>query len=161
MQPADSETRATLEDHKALRLWLRLLACSNLIEASVRTRLRKEFGSTLPRFDLLSQLERAPQGLSMGELSKRMMVSCGNVTGLASSLVAQGLITREPLPNNKRTYQVKLTPEGRKEFAVMAEAHEAWIIDLFQGVNGREIDRLMELLGKLKTGIRRHHQAET
>ncbi len=154
MQATDSETRAREEDHRALRLWLRLLACSNLIEASVRTRLRKEFECTLPRFDLLSQLERVPHGLTMGELSKRMMVSCGNVTGLVTSLVEQGLITRKPLPNNKRTYQVKLTPRGRREFSAMAKSHEGWIISLFQGVGARDIDRLMQLLGKVKTGIR-------
>ena len=96
MKPAvmDRETRATVEDHRALRLWLRLLTCSQLIERQVRSRLRSRFGITLPRFDLMSQLERHPEGLKMSELSRRMMVTGGNVTGIVDQLVKEGLVER-------------------------------------------------------------------
>jgi DNA-binding MarR family transcriptional regulator len=106
----DTETRATSEHAPDLRLWLRTLACTNLIENHIRSKLRAEFGITLPRFDLMAQLERSPQGLKMGELSKRMMVTGGNVTGITDQLVAEGLVVREDSPRDRRAYIVKLTP---------------------------------------------------
>ena len=99
---SDTETRATSDDHQALRLWLRMLACTNLIEGEVRSRLRQQFDITLPRFDLMAQLERVPGGLKMGELSKRMMVTGGNVTGITDQLVAEGLVVREDNPADRR-----------------------------------------------------------
>ena len=147
----DSETRATAEHAHDLRLWLRMLACTNLIENHVRARLRSEFDITLPRFDLMSQLERSPQGLKMGELSKRMMVTGGNVTGITDQLVREGLVVREDSPKDRRAYIVKLTAEGRKSFRRMAEAHEGWMVALFSGMEERQRDELYDLLAALKT----------
>ena len=147
----DSETRATAEHAKDLRLWLRMLACTNLIENHVRARLRSDFDITLPRFDLMSQLERSPQGLKMGELSKRMMVTGGNVTGITDQLVREGLVIREDSPKDRRAYIVKLTAEGRKSFRRMAEAHEEWMVGLFSGMSETQRDELYDLLAALKT----------
>jgi DNA-binding MarR family transcriptional regulator len=146
----DTETRATAEHPQDLRLWLRLLACTNLIQNHVRSRLRSDFDITLPRFDLMSQLERAPQGLKMGELSRRMMVTGGNVTGITDQLVSEGLVVREDSPKDRRAYIVKLTPEGRKVFRRMAEAHEEWIVSLFAAMEERQRDELYKLLAALK-----------
>lgn len=146
----DSETRATAEHAKDLRLWLRMLACTNLIENHVRARLRSDFDITLPRFDLMSQLERSPQGLKMGELSKRMMVTGGNVTGITDQLVREGLVVREDSPKDRRAYIVKLTAEGRKSFRRMAEAHEGWMVALFSGMEEKQRDELYDLLASLK-----------
>jgi DNA-binding MarR family transcriptional regulator len=148
---ADTETRATSEHAPDLRLWLRLLACTNLIEGEIRSRLRTEFDITLPRFDLMAQLERMPQGLRMGELSKRMMVTGGNVTGITDQLVAEGLVVREDNPQDRRAYIVKLTPEGRRVFHHMAEAHEKWIVELFGGMSERDRSQLYGQLAQLKT----------
>ncbi len=147
----DSETRVTAEHAHDLRLWLRMLACTNLIENHVRTKLRSEFDITLPRFDLMSQLERSPQGLKMGELSKRMMVTGGNVTGITDQLVREGLVVREDSPKDRRAYIVKLTPEGRKSFRRMAEAHEGWMVEMFAGMDEKHRDQLYGLLAELKT----------
>ena len=149
--PTDTETRATSEHAPDLRLWLRTLACTNLIENQIRSRLRAEFGITLPRFDLMAQLERSPQGLKMGELSKRMMVTGGNVTGITDQLVAEGLVVREDSPRDRRAYIVKLTPEGRRSFRKMAEAHEQWVVDLFAGLDEKQRGQLYELLAALKS----------
>ena len=146
----DTETRATSEHAHDLRLWLRMLACTNLIENHVRANLRSEFDITLPRFDLMSQLERSPQGLKMGELSKRMMVTGGNVTGITDQLVSEGLVVREDSPRDRRAYIVKLTPEGRRSFRKMAEAHEAWMVALFAGMDEKQRDELYVLLAALK-----------
>ena len=148
---ADTETRATSEHAPDLRLWLRTLACTNLIENHIRSCLRAEFGITLPRFDLMAQLERSPQGLKMGELSKRMMVTGGNVTGITDQLVAEGLVVREDSPKDRRAYIVKLTPQGRHSFRKMAEAHEKWVVDLFGGMDEKQRGQLYELLAVLKT----------
>jgi DNA-binding MarR family transcriptional regulator len=144
------ETRLTDEHHQALKLWLRLLSCTNLVEAEVRSRLRGEFGITLPRFDLLAQLERYPAGLKMSELSRRLMVSGGNVTGLTDQLEKEGLVTRADDPSDRRAYTIKLTPSGRALFARMAAVHEQWVIELFSGLSAAEKGQVHRLLAKLK-----------
>jgi DNA-binding MarR family transcriptional regulator len=153
MVAADHETRISEDDHQALRLWLRLLTCSNLVQGELRSLLRTEFQSTLPRFDLLAQLERSPKGLTMGELSKRMMVSCGNVTGIVNQLVQEEMVSRTAVPNNRRTFIVKLTPKGKRYFKKMANEHESWIVRLLNGLDPEEMQQCMQLLGKLKTHI--------
>ena len=146
----DLETRLTDEHHQALKLWLRLLSCTNLVEAQIRSRLRQAFGITLPRFDLMAQLERNPLGLKMNELSQRLMVSGGNVTGLTDQLEKEGLVTRADDPSDRRAYTVKLTPAGRALFARMAAVHEQWVIELFSGLTSSEKTHVHRLLAKLK-----------
>ena len=146
----DLETRATADDHRALRLWLRLLTCSQLIERQVRTRLRSRFGITLPRFDLLSQLERNPGGLKMNELSRLLMVTGGNVTAIVDQLEKEGLVERLDEPADRRAWRVRLTRAGNKAFAEMARAHEEWVVELLSGVSRRDSDALMQLLARLK-----------
>jgi DNA-binding MarR family transcriptional regulator len=140
---------------RELRLWLRLLACANLIEAELRRRLRLHFGTTLPRFDLLAQLERAgPDGLTLGEVSRRMMVSNGNVTGIAARLVAEGLVARRANPADRRAGTLRLTPRGRRDFARQSAAHEDWIAELLSGLAPAEQGALHRLLGRAKEGAR-------
>ncbi|MEJ8846835.1 MarR family transcriptional regulator [Variovorax rhizosphaerae] len=146
----DLEARAHSEHPDELRLWLRLLTCTQLIEKQVRNSLREQFTTTLPRFDLMSQLERAPEGLKMNELSRRMMVTGGNVTGITDQLVTEGLVERVDVANDRRAWRVRLTPRGRKLFNDMAQKHEAWIVDAFAGLNSKEIAQLHKLLGKVK-----------
>ena len=156
--PLDAETKVAERpaDHEAeLRVWLRLLTCTTLIEGEVRRRLRDEFDVTLPRFDLMAQLDRAPNGMTLGELSQRMMVSNGNVTGLAERLVEQGLLDRRPSPNDRRAQIVSLTAEGRRAFRAMARTHEDWIAEVFAGLDAAEIDQLMNLLAKAKASARK------
>lgn len=149
----DAETRATGDDHEALRLWLRLYACTNLIETRVRRRLQSKFNTTLPRFDLMAQLYRAREGLRMNELSNRLMVTGGNVTGLTDSLQAEGLVVREADGDDRRALRVKLTREGRRVFRAMAAEHERWIVEMFEGLSAREARLLGGQLKKLKDHI--------
>jgi DNA-binding MarR family transcriptional regulator len=151
--PLDHETRLQESDHHSIKIWLRLLTCSSLIERRLRNELRQQFNTTLPRFDFLSQLERKPEGLTMGELSRRMMVSGGNISGIASQLVKEGLVDRSTVPDNRRTFIVKLTLEGRQLFAKMAAEHEKWIIDLLGHLKSDEVDDLMLLLNRIKQPI--------
>ena len=146
----DLEARAHSEHAQELRLWLRLLACSQLIEKRVRTQLRERFDTTLPRFDLMAQLERHPEGLKMKELSQRLMVTGGNVTGITDQLVAEGLVERVGVEGDRRAFLVRLTPEGRETFERMAVEHEQWIVQAFEGISPRELDQLHKLLGKVK-----------
>ncbi|MCH7345137.1 MarR family transcriptional regulator [Pelomonas sp. CA6] len=146
----DLESRVAEHDHQALKLWLRLLACTMRIETQIRSRLRQDFGTTLPRFDLLAQLERHPQGLSMRELSQRLMVTGGNVTGITDQLEAEGLVQREPHPSDRRSFSVKLTPAGRRQFKRMAATHEAWIDELLAGWNAEQKTQVYALLAALK-----------
>ena len=144
------EARAHSEHPDELRLWLRLLTCTQLIEKQLRTELRTQFETTLPRFDLMAQLERAPDGLRMNELSRRMMVTGGNVTGSTDQLEAEGLVERVEVEGDRRAYRVRLTPRGRRQFHAMAQAHEGWIVDAFAGLEAAEIKTLRTLLGKVK-----------
>jgi DNA-binding MarR family transcriptional regulator len=146
----DLESRATDDHHQALKLWLRLLSCTNRIESVVRNRLRSDFATTLPRFDLLSQLEREPGGLTMGELSQRLMVTGGNVTGVTDQLEAEGLVKRAPHPTDRRAFAVQLTPAGKRMFRRMAAVHEQWVIELFAGWSADEKAQVHQLLAGLK-----------
>ena len=151
--PVDSETRATDDDHLALRLWLRLLACTNLVEAPLRQRLREQFDGSLPRFDLMAQLDRHPGGLQMRELSRRLMVTGGNITGLTDRLVAEGLVERRDDPADRRAFTVHLTVLGQRQFRTMAKAHEGWIAELFGGLSSAQQAQLFALLGALKQSL--------
>ena len=156
--PLDAETKVAERphDHKTeLRLWLRLLTCTTLIENEVRRRLRDNFDITLPRFDLLAQLDRTPNGMTLGELSQRMMVSNGNITGLVERLAAQGLITRRPSSKDRRVQIVRLTAEGRRFFRSMARENADWVGETFAGLSESDISALMSLLAKTKVSARK------
>jgi DNA-binding MarR family transcriptional regulator len=146
----DLESRLTSDHHQSLKLWLRMLSCTTRIEAEIRSRLRAQFGITLPRFDLMAQLERYPEGLRMGELSRRMMVTGGNVTGITDQLEQEQLVVRVPDPKDGRAYSVTLTPAGRSAFAEMAQVHEGWVAELLQDMTVDEKGQLIELLSRMK-----------
>lgn len=150
----DLESRVVDDHHQAVKIWLRLLACTTKVEGVIRNRLRQEFGTTLPRFDLLAQLERHPAGLSMRELSKRLMVTGGNITGITDQLEAEGLVVREAHPSDRRSFAVKLTPLGKRQFKKMAVTHEQWVIELLSGWSPAEKTQVHELLALLKNNLK-------
>eukprot|EP01034_Spumella_vulgaris_P031080 gene31080-38410_t len=127
-----------------------MLSCTTMIESEIRTRLRNEFGITLPRFDLMAQLQRHPDGLRMGELSKRMMVTGGNITGITDQLEHEKLVLRVPDPKDRRAYSVKLTAAGRRSFERMAQVHEGWIAELLDGLSVKEKNDMIALLSRMK-----------
>lgn len=152
---AEFKAEADPAHHRVeLRLWLRLLTCANLIEAEIRTRLREQFNTTLPRFDLMAQLERAPDGILLGEVSRRMMVSTGNVTGLVERLCQEGAIERLAYEPDRRAVLVRLTAPGRQQFAKMAQAHSDWVAELLGGLSAEEQAELWSRLGCLKRSVR-------
>ncbi len=148
--PQDREMAAVADDKLQIRLWLRLLACTHLIEGQIRTNLRTEFSTTLPRFDVLAQLHAAQQALSMGDLSARLMVTTGNVTGLIDAMERDGLVVREPHPSDRRSTLIAMSPQGRALFSEMAPVHQDWIDDLMQGLDRADMVQLFSLLGQLK-----------
>jgi DNA-binding MarR family transcriptional regulator len=147
----DREFIARRDDHSSLRIWLRLLTCTQLIEKRVRSGLREQFATTLPRFDLMAQLERHPEGLKMGELSRLLMVTGGNITAIVDQLEKEGLVERLDEPEDRRSWLIRLTSPGRKGFADMARAHEDWVVELLSGLSKREQDELLKLLAKVKS----------
>jgi len=146
----DRETIARAGDHRALRIWLRLLTCTQLIERQVRSRLREQFSTTLPRFDLLAQLERHREGLKMNELSRLLMVTGGNVTAIVDQLEKEGLVERLDEPADRRAFRIRLTRAGERSFGEMARAHEEWVVELLAGLSRREHEELLKLLAKVK-----------
>ena len=146
----DLEARVHSTHPDALRLWLRMLTCTQLIEKRVRTGLRDEFNTTLPRFDLMAQLERSPDGMKMNELSRRMMVTGGNVTAITDQLTREGLVERLDVVEDRRAWRIRLTLKGRNTFRDMAQQHEAWIVSAFDSLSEKEIQTLYKLLGRVK-----------
>ncbi|HUH41422.1 MAG TPA: MarR family transcriptional regulator [Castellaniella sp.] len=151
MMPApDLETRITGTEPEDTRLWLRMLSCCTLIENELRSRLRSEFQTTLPRFDLMSQLIHAPKGLKMSELSRQMMVTNGNITGITDQLEKDGLVERLKDNSDRRSSLIRLTLKGRRYQRKLQRAHEAWIASLMSGLPDSSRNSLFELLGQLK-----------
>jgi DNA-binding MarR family transcriptional regulator len=146
----DREFIARRGDHSALRIWLRLLTCTQLIERRVRSGLREEFGTTLPRFDLMAQLERHREGLRMNELSRMLMVTGGNITAIVDQLEKEGQVERLDDSADRRAFRIRLTRSGEKGFLEMARAHEQWVVELLAGLSRKEHDELLKLLAKLK-----------
>jgi DNA-binding MarR family transcriptional regulator len=151
---ADRESAVAEDDKLQLRLWLRLMTCTDLIEDRVRGRLRTDFATSLPRFDVLAQLDRARDGLTLSALSSRLMVSNGNVTGLVDAMVRDGLVERRANPADGRSALISATTAGAELFARMAPAHQGWIDGLMAGLSRAEMVLLLELLGKLKQSVR-------
>ncbi len=141
---AASEPSSDSKDR--LRLWIRLLRANRLIEAELRERLRTTFDTTLPRFDVMAALYRAPDGMLMSDLSRFLLVSNGNVTGIIDRLAADGLVLRAQRDGDRRTSIVRLTRAGEEQFRTMAAAHEGWIDELLDGVSGTDARRLATML---------------
>lgn len=157
----DLEARLHADHGDELRLWLRMMTCTQLIEQRVRARLREQFETTLPRFDLMAQLERVPEGLKMNELSRRLMVTGGNVTGITDQLEAEGMVQRVPVAGDRRALLIRLTPAGRQAFAEMAQAHERWIVDALGGLVPHDRETLYQLLGAVKQHLHQAHDSNT
>ncbi|HRD76421.1 MAG TPA: MarR family transcriptional regulator [Hyphomicrobiaceae bacterium] len=139
-----------------LRLWLRMLACVNLVSAELRRRLRSRFDVTLPQFDVLAQLEREPDGLKLVELSRRLMVTKGNLTGLVDTLVEAGLVAREAVPGDRRAQNIRLTRGGTDQFSRMAAAHEAWLAELLGELDRKTLVSLIDELDQVKRSFHLH-----
>jgi DNA-binding MarR family transcriptional regulator len=137
-----------------LRLWIRILRTARAIEAEVRERLRVDFNVTLPQFDVMAALERKPDGMTMTELSRFLMVSNGNVTGIVDRLVADKLVARQPGPEDRRATLVRLTPKGVSQFAAMARAHEEWLDHLLSDFDAAEAEVVIEHLDGLSRRVR-------
>ena len=137
-----------------LRLWIRILRAARAIEAEVRERLRINFDVTLPQFDVMAALERKPDGMTMTELSRFLMVSNGNVTGIIDRLVGDKLVARQAPANDRRAIIVRLTPRGLKDFTAMAKAHQGWVDNLLSDFNAAEAETLIHHLDGLSGRIR-------
>lgn len=138
---------------QSLRLWLKMLGCTTVIGNALRNRLRETFDTTLPRFDVLAALDRNPEGLTMGTLSRFLMVSNGNVTGVVNRLAADGLVDRSLSPTDRRTHYVRLTEEGARQFAAMASVHETWVDELFGEIDDAEAEAMLGCLRRLQAAL--------
>jgi len=137
-----------------LRLWLCLLRATRAIEAELRERLRVQFSLTLPQFDVLAALARREDGITMTELSRMLIVSNGNVTGIVDRLVTDRLVARRLSPNDRRSFLVRLTPKGQAEFAAVARAHEQWIDRMLSELDGAEAESIIHHLDGLAGRVR-------
>jgi DNA-binding MarR family transcriptional regulator len=146
-----SSARREADSKARLRLWIRLLRASRLIEGVARERLKTQFNATLPRFDVMAALYRQPDGMLMSEISRFLMVSNGNVTGIVDRLVSDGFVVRSQRNGDRRTSFISLTRKGRAAFAEMAAAHESWVDELLGGVSVRDADQLSAKLKSFRS----------
>ena len=158
-QELGHEARAGKGDHAVLKLWLRMLASTTQIEVEIRKRLRERFGISLARFDYMAQLYRYKDGLKMRALSRYLMVTGGNVTGLTDELEGDGLVERVASPDDRRAWIVCLTAKGRSAFEAMAQEHEQWILELFEGLDPKSVTQLYTQLGALRVHLVRADQS--
>lgn len=153
LQIVEQKLQHIPREKEGLRLWLRIVSCSQMVEQEIRTMLRDKYDTTLPRFELLSALDRVPDGLSMGELSSWLMVTKGNVTGIAERLSEDGFIKRNPTPTDRRSFCVTLTPKGKKAYKEMEEQYESLLDKLFSGVSLDDSDMFTGVLAKVKEEV--------
>ncbi len=153
----DGDFALSQDGQVQLRLWLRMLSCTMVIDKRLRAMLGAAFDTTLPRFDVLAALDRAEEtelgGLTMGQLSRMLLVSNGNVTALVQTLVREGQVETLPFASDRRAQIVRLTPAGKQAFRAQAERHHAMIGQLFAGLGPQETQALYQLLGRLKSSI--------
>ncbi len=142
-----------LDRSASVRLWLRLLSCTMVIEKQVRRGLSENFDTTLPRFDVLAALDRHPEGMTMGALSSSLLVSNGNVTGLVQKLVSDGHVALDPSPTDRRASVASLTKAGKRYLASLARSHHGWIEAMLSDLSGDQREMLYDLLGALKVSI--------
>jgi len=159
VQDSVQEVEHTEVGKKRLGLWLRLITCSTMVEKEIRHLFREEYGITLPRFDLMAALERAPEGLSMGELSKRLLVSNGNVTGIVERLHKEGLVIRRAKASDRRSFHVCLSAKGQAVFKEMASSHALWIEDILGSIE--DVDGLSQHLDQLKDDLKSRRKEGT
>lgn len=150
-EPASITPNRHLTSKEHLRLWLRLLRTTRRVESELRERLRLQFNTTLPRFDVMAALSRHPEGLKMNELSQQLKVSNGNVTGIISRLVEDGWVERIAIEGDRRATRVLLTRAGTEQFHQMAQAHEHWVDELFSSLSSQETHHMNELFAHLPT----------
>lgn len=143
--------KPTAANKERLRLWIRLLRAQRTIEAELRDRLKRRFETTLPRFDVMSALYRRPEGMLMSDLSRFLLVSNGNVTGIVDRLAADGFVARAAREGDRRASIVSLTPQGRDLFATMAAEHEEWVAELLSGVSESEARSLSNTLRSFRS----------
>jgi DNA-binding MarR family transcriptional regulator len=148
-----SRKLAAEHSKESLRTWLRMLSCETVIEQHLRTLLRQNFSVTLPQFDVLSELERAGEPLTMSQLSKELMVSNGNVTGVIDRLEKTGFARRVRAKHDRRIQYIELTTKGRTEFTKMATRHERWLAELLSDLSLTEMGKLQELLLKARQSV--------
>lgn len=146
----DLEGRLSSTSCQHLRTWLRYLSCGRLIENEIRSRLRREFNTTLPRYEVMAQLEQFPQGIKMSDLSRHMMVTNGNITGIADQLLKEGFVQRIKLPHDRRSSILKLTAQGKKQLQAISAAHNEWVCSVFGKLSEQHIDGMMASLQELK-----------
>ena len=157
--PVGHEPMARPKGHRELRVWLRLLGCSVKMESILSQRLRNqhaEFNTSLSRFDVLAQLERFPDGLTMSDLSRRLIVSNGAITGLVDKLMAGGMVMRQDDPRDRRSVIVRLTRKGRDSFLRMARRHEEWVVSILGDLSGEAQSELLQNLTLLQHNLDLH-----
>jgi DNA-binding MarR family transcriptional regulator len=139
---------------QSLRLWLRLLSTHNLVEQHIRRRLQERFARTLPQFDVLSELEHAQEAQTMSQLSRHLMVSNGNLTGVVERLHREGLVNRQVSATDRRVQLVSLTASGREQFQLMAQEHAAWLEELFADLDLPALDATLDSIHTLRDKVR-------
>lgn len=131
---SSAEANLSRRQKAETRFWLQILNVHHLIYNDLNARLINESGLSIAKFDVLAQLYRFPEGISMGALSKKLKVTNGNVSGLVTRLEADGYVRRSVEPNDRRSFRASITPVGKAVFEKAMAKHQTEI--------GRKLSRI-------------------
>jgi len=137
----------------ALSVWVRLLKAHALLMREVRRRVPEDL--TLPQFDVLVQLARREAGMTPGELTRELLVTAGNVTGIVERLAGVGLVERRPVPEDRRAVRVRLTTRGRRLMRRAIPRHRRDVDTLLERVATQDLASLRDLLGTVSRALER------
>jgi DNA-binding MarR family transcriptional regulator len=147
---ASPRTRLPLQVH------LRLARCRNLMMREMRRSVER-WNLTLPQFDVLAELARAPeQGFTFVELSRLLLVTSGNLTGIIDRLEEDGLVKREPERTDRRVTRMRLTPLGKRRMDDILPLHASDVAQMLSVIPRERLALLNDLLGELRDGLHAH-----
>jgi DNA-binding MarR family transcriptional regulator len=126
-----------------------VLHASGVVESRVESKLA-EVGLSIAKLAALHQLTRAGDSLPLGQLAERLSCVKSNVTQLVDRLEADGLVSREGDPNDRRSRLAVLTAAGRKAYLKGTEIQGQAEKGLFNVLSADESKKLHELLAKLQ-----------
>jgi DNA-binding MarR family transcriptional regulator len=139
------------------RIWLQILSLESRIFGRLNRALSKAHGLSVAKFEFLAQVERYPEGITLGKVSENLKVTSGNVSGLVRRLLADGLITKKMSQEDRRSFIVRFTPKGKKLFDKANALHADTLEKCFSDIPLEGLERSLSALRFLSAGLQGHH----
>lgn len=123
------------------------------------SRLFREHGLTLSRFNILRNLSLAERPLTCGEIGERMVQMVPAITSLVDHLEEQGLVERQRSCEDRRIVHIQITKRGREVSDALLEPLAELEKSLLKRLTRAELKTLIELLEKTRLSITESQEA--